>query len=115
MNYEIARELKNAGFPQRFKDGRYYPEKDLTFEEAQTAHLFLDERRRGTPESELEVSKLVSIPNLSELIEACGDDFGYLKRYTADGVWEAGAFEGEGDGQTPEEALARLWLDLNKK
>lgn len=52
---------------------------------------------------------------LSELIEACGGSFEYLKRYKADGVWEAGGLNGEGEGSTPEIAVSNLWLSLNKK
>ncbi len=60
-------------------------------------------------------------PSLSELIEECGEDFFQLTKGSA--CWYA-----EPDielqpptvpqmvqGTTPEEAVARLWLSLNKK
>ena len=59
-------------------------------------------------------------PSLSELIEACGDLFLGLRNET--GFWSATGFP-EGNrkawftenGKTPEEAVANLWLELNKK
>jgi len=97
MDYELAKELENAGFPQVLRSGRFEPSEDgLT---------------------------VVYIPTLSELIEACGEPFAL---YTHDGLWcavdaDAGNVQWEmdcvrgGEGSTPEEAVARLWLELNKK
>jgi len=119
ISYELAKELKEAGFPQKFSGGHYYAEKYTTFKEAQVAHYFFEERLRATPESELAVSKLISIPNLSELIETIGDDFVSLFKeaqcWTADVDKIDGWREIEARGQTPEEAVAKLWIALNKK
>ncbi len=92
LSYSIAKELKNAGFSQ-------------------------SERARAQQQAGYEY---VSIPNLAALIEACGGNFGALGRETAcwvaceyvsdDGEWK-NAFEGE----TPEDAVARLWLSLNQR
>lgn len=81
MNYELAKKLKDAGFPQ---DG---------------IGQFID-------------VKLAS-PTLSELIEACGDKFrGLSKRAN----WRAQDVMGiEEFGDTPEEAVANLYLALNNK
>ena len=101
MNYELALELKNAGFDQELL-GRY------------DATTFKD----GT-----------LVPTLSELIEACGDEFGYLKRtyFGADEkkivLWTAESVSFRGfdtlksyyNCSTPEEAVARLYISLNKK
>lgn len=71
------------------------------------------------------------IPTLSELIEACGDKFGQLikpskKEWMAIGIEpkhkkckECGQSEllvaiPFGEGKTPEEAMSKLWLELNK-
>jgi hypothetical protein len=54
MHYELAKELKDAGFPQK--------------------HHY-DEQGRRNDFCEPEV---VSNPTLEELIEACGEDFGNL-------------------------------------
>lgn len=68
----------------------------------------------------IEVKKddLMERPTLSQLIEACGDKFWKLE---FDGkVWRAfcqntNLLIGSCKGSTPEEAVAKLWLELNKK
>jgi len=84
MTHELAKELKDAGFPQR--------------------------EGRG-----------VKHPTLSELIEACGDKFYGLHRMV-NGEWLAFMYDIEDStrqvetiGSMPEEAVAHLWLALNKK
>ncbi len=105
MNYELAKELKDAGYPQELRRGTYYNPQDY--------QVCID---AGITKEN------VYIPNLSELINACGDDFFALHK-TKTG-WEASTKTGtSGDwklskaysGSTPEEAVARLWLALNKK
>lgn len=62
-------------------------------------------------------------PTLSELIEACGDDFEMLRKifHYPNGVflhWFAECTNKKGictEGFTPEEAVANVWLVLNKK
>ena len=101
MNYELAKELKDAGFPQTAGNG-------------------------GWVEDELKTMGDVYAPTLSELVEACGDGFGGLlkvfeKFQAMGGILEKSEHEGQGRysicvlGATPEEAVARLWLALNKK
>ena len=58
-------------------------------------------------------------PTLSELIEACGEGFYGLEK-TTDGtnMWEAQTIKITPLvylGKTPEEAVAKLWLELNKE
>ena len=71
-------------------------------------------------------SDCADVPTLSELIEACGEEFrDLLKMRSKDYEWEAEGYyfccdeHGEGrrfgQGKTPEEAVSRLWLALNKK
>lgn len=105
MNYELAKELKDAGFPAGQNDNFAY---DVAY---------------------LKTAPIVAMhgiyaPVLSELIEACGAHFdslqkwGSFNRYTAtDQKWCAFAYERNvfASGETPEEAVARLWLALNKK
>ena len=96
MDYELAKQLKEAGFP------------DISWFSL-IVNGSTDEIR-------------YQMPALSELIEACGDEFLYLKKYLAgDGhQWEASGNTkiGEYDmffvGKSPEEAVAKLWLELNK-
>jgi hypothetical protein len=98
LNYGLVKQLKDAGFP--FKEQRCQSCIEI--------HLSCD----------------VSIlPPLSELIAACGLPFTltYQDGYEA-GSWIAGKGiddDGKVDcgvrGFNPEEAVARLWLALNKK
>lgn len=88
MTHEIMQKLKNAGF--------------LLHPLLENSNLFVQ-------------------PTLSELIEACGEYFVSLTQY------ESGWFRAEGnyplydegtnwsDAHSPEEAVAKLWLTLNKK
>lgn len=85
MDYSLAKELQDAGW--KYKDGS-----------------------RAVGE--------FAQPTLEELIEACGEDFQKLETIVGDkwqGVGGAGIRDIEVEGNTPSEAVARLWLALNKK
>ncbi len=112
MDYELCEELKNAGFPQMMPDIDRF-----------------GNRRYINPTGEIEDA--VFTPTLSELIEACGGRGSFeLKEseFFISGKWFAGlitrntaledfdnAKEFKAYGPSPEEAVARLWLALNKK
>ncbi len=124
MNYELAKELKDAGFPQ-MEHGDY--------------SVFMDWNLYSTiPYLQIAIYKdkglemgldRVYLPTLSELIEACGKDVllcelnGKWNAVRHAGVSQAIDFLGlkvfltmlGGNGDTPEEAVARLWLAINKK
>lgn len=94
MNYELEKKLKDAGFPQ---------------------HQPLVNDGNGNWNYH---------PTLSELIEACGDRFHCLVYTTNGGMdcdrkfWSAGNSPKVHDwqnGSSPEEAVTRLWLAINKK
>jgi hypothetical protein len=107
MNYELAKQLKDAGFPQD-KIGWVY----LDIE----GQNYPDTAWKKVEYPEIETKE----PTLSELIAACGDEF-YSLVYTTDKDW--GCFSEKdqwntiatADGKTPEEAAAKLWFALNKK
>lgn len=91
MTYELLKQLKDAGFPQ---NNHYYCRQDGIISD-------------------------VSIPTLSELIEVCGGNFYSLYRHKKD-KWQAHSNSDQWDteitdGSTPEEAVAKLWLEVNKK
>lgn len=101
MTYELAKKLKNAGFSQ---EGKGWKGRLPSFN---PISLFVT---------------TVYFPTLSELIEACGDGFFSLKLVpnSREGLnWRTRSTEykqsHEFAGQTPEEAVANLWLELNKK
>lgn len=106
MKYSLLKQLKDAGYPQQ--GGSW-----------QMEHI-----RQGIDPA--------YDPNLSELIEACGgsiqnyDDespqIECLKRvYASDFsgriVWQAssGIYDNVSEGNTPEEAVANLWLAIHGK
>ena len=123
MDYKLAKELKDAGFPQEpngqvdevFGDTRH-SEYILWKEDAcsPTVIAGTDDYKNGIRRGD----NLVKRPTLSELIEACGDEFKKMWRHS-DGSWSA--FSGtrsqknilKSSGATPEIAVAKLWLALH--
>lgn len=98
-NYNLAKELKDAGFPQSGDDGRFY-------------NAYPSDGGKGAS---------VYYPTLEELIEACGrHDFKLRQTYSAyeNKTFYVVEIPGDDDMErcdTPTEAVARLWLALNKK
>jgi hypothetical protein len=101
MKYELAKELKEAGFPN--------------------SELWFDDGRTIWGGTDMEPSA----PTLEELIEACGNDIDHLvqkRGYPSEGRWwavshtveDANGNNPEACGSIPEEAVARLWLFLQK-
>jgi len=104
MNYELAQKLKDVGFHQ---EGDYiYAIEKIGDKPIYMSFDFQSERTYYS-------IILCSAPTLSELIEACGDSFNTLENRRNDWCAQGGAEEGY--GQIPEEAVANLWLVLNKK
>lgn len=106
MNYALVKELKEAGFPQG-GDGAWDGGSGII----------------ATQES------MVYVPTIEELIEACGEGFYELHKNHYTGVkhtatlyefkepfYCTGGKDGErySEGSTPTEAVARLWLSLQK-
>jgi hypothetical protein len=107
ISYELAKELRDNGFPQpKGRDALYTKEGDPRY--------LLNDDKFNDP---------VWCPTLSELIEACGEK-GFILVFRPYGKWNASAniqdehtniVHLEGEGDTPEEAVANLWLAINKK
>lgn len=104
ISYELAKKLKDAGFPLKNNPYRDDPN---PWVDRTTGETFFS-------------------PTLSELIDACGTNFNVLQAvYTEDShrfgktseiyCWQASATGraiDETPYKTPEEAVARLWLAL---
>lgn len=101
VDYKLLEELRDAGFPQ--KEGS------------------IERVADGAP-GDIAPYRWAYYPTLEELIEACGEDFILVenegKQWCAQGGWDE-----HGDcrtprhdafGLSPTEAVARLWLALNK-
>jgi hypothetical protein len=116
MNHELAAELKHAGFPiGAYRAGhKFYPhEDDPGWTDAARRHgIILNTYDR---ENRLQdIRNGFYCPNLSDLIDACGKHFARL--YIIKTIWTA---EGPNMvqiaiGDSPEEAVAKLWLAVNK-
>lgn len=104
MNYELAKELKDAGYPQ--------DKGDYLCKCGEPTLVTNGQFGRCT------CGSIYYNPTLSELIDACGEGEMTLQRI---GVkWDAMLFRGSnsyssGDDTygTPEDAVARLWLSLH--
>ena len=113
MTYELAKELKDAGLTQNFNGHSYFCSKTKSIRSTNPDRLYLPDD--------------IAIPTLSELIKACGRKFFGLRHAQLQKGWYADArkiyspaYRGKKIvttqfGKTPEEAVARLWLALNKK
>lgn len=104
ISYELAKQLKNAGFPQHEGTLMRHPS-----------------NHSGKCIFHVATGELTCVPTLSELIEACGEKLYVMTRalYHENGsidVTNGWACNGMTSfGSTPEEAVAKLWLELNKK
>jgi len=116
MTYELAKELKEARFPQKGNG-----EMIIYYTGDTVARIFYNQfvtlKIEGKPE-------IVYSPTLEELIEACGGSFDDLQK--AGKLWIArGIVEKQSNSNldilqqntepTSTEAVAKLWLALNKK
>lgn len=98
MNYAKAKELKDAGFPQ------------YIIEKGQGYYIDYSPSDGGITQ---DVLLPLYIPTLEELIEACGK---YVTLVDVGPNWRAYIGpESDCDGSTPSEAVANLYLELNKK
>lgn len=127
MNYKLAKELKDAGFPTS---------KELLWVKNGTNWSIIDRYLYGDrgPFGD-EVDETTPAPTLEELIEACEESFGDLTYCGNDyisskapvlgmegrqkGGFEASTNEERSEyifewGETPSDAVARLWLALNE-
>ena len=109
MKYELALKLKEAGFPQNSSFFKVHKEKGESF--CLTTS--------DTEPDYWEREGWVCSPSLSYLIELCGNEPNFVLMRLM-GKWNAGTgkdhLQGtvcENDSDTPEEAVARLWLLLN--
>jgi hypothetical protein len=105
MDYELAKQLKDAGFPQN-GNGEH---KDLGY--------FIADRNYQAGE-DIPVNTPYYVPTLSELIEACKGTI--IKLWILKDGQAGVQLEGESLDDviyysSPEEAVAKLWLALNAK
>ena len=125
MDYKLAEELKDAGFPSPEEPGKKY--NSWTLKETHGFAYIVDKEF----EIQLDPGNIfhrdfIYIPTLSELIEECGEEFkGYkfvLWKYGK--YWEAGYrkydyddifLDPHGKDKIRDIAVAKLYIVLNKK
>lgn len=130
MTYELALKLKEAGYPQELRHGDRFYHSFLTGEREFliTHHGSEHTPNCGPNNCECECDYCypfackdgIKSPTLSELIEACGMWFYELikqedKWYAGTKLEDGRPKYGSGTGSTPEEAVANLYLALQKK
>lgn len=110
ISYSVAKKLQLAGFKEKNSlraDSKYMLE-DGTY-----IHQTI--LRDWIP------AEAVYAPNLTELIDACGENFGQLVRHYLGVSYAAFSETGHSDklkwesGKTAEDATGNLWLTLNPK
>jgi hypothetical protein len=96
MDYSLANELKEAGFPQGGRGSWTVDPNRIVIRFEHRAY----------------------VPTLEELIKECANDFDGLRRLGR-GAWQCTSLSELGapvhNGKTPTEAVAHLWLAINKK
>lgn len=119
INYELALKLKEAGFPQPEKPTLGHYNSWMLKNTFGVAYYKVEGQGEPTlirlSPGMFYALESVYIPTLSELIEACGTLFSLISRggdIKDRGIemWEAYAKSKYGQGRTPEEAVANLWL-----
>jgi hypothetical protein len=93
MEYDLAKELMDAGFTQGGNGSWAHPKDAIVI-------------RSGDR---------VYVPTLEELIEACREGFYTLEKKDSRFEAHSNIYNDYWSGLTPAEAVARLWLALNKR
>ena len=114
MKIELAQELKKAGYPQDLNSFYLMARPDKT--PSVIYGMPTGKEKSRIPEGTV----FYAYPMLSDLIAACGNGFEALSK-RSEVQWLAMSRlelpdKSQGRlGDSPEEAVARLWLALNKK
>lgn len=114
LSHKTAKLLKEAGFPQRPFPGEI---PDDAYHRYGYPTYYCEHGNVDCESGPYSCPSSVFHPSLEELIEACGDRFGVLDHFN-NGRWGAYVprdIGTNGIGNTPSEAVAALYLELNKK
>jgi hypothetical protein len=117
MTRDFAKELKMAGFPlPPYRAGhRFFPlETDTRWTDFARSHG-VTITRHELENRQPDIADGYYCPSLADMLEACGDRFGRL--YIMTNIWFAESADREtvSIGDSPEEAVGKLWLTLNGK
>jgi hypothetical protein len=110
MDYELGKQLRDAGYPQDKRDGIFVVHPEAYIDEHGSINMMTTEANGGAAYA----------PTLEELIEACqAITPGRTVFLSCDGevLWHAATSAGSkiafSNFKTAEEAVARLWLALH--
>lgn len=103
LSYKLCKRLKDAGFSQ-IGDGKILCEAQW-YAKQNAEHILCDHAK----------CEEVYFPTLSEIIYELGGRFGALLVGPGLLYWTARGHGVEVRGESPEEAVANLWLKLNEK
>jgi hypothetical protein len=117
ISFALAQQLKHAGITQRTgANARYFLNEHLMINRENAIHMWYADKAKQGWDLKLE-EELVYCPTVSELIEGCGVPFALSSEVA--GHWSAKhVLLGNtliGEGATPTEAIARLWLAIHAK
>lgn len=102
--YELAKELKDAGFPQIGVGGYAISTNEMQrcIESGESVMIYCTKYN------------IPYLPTLAELIDACGEDLDVMSRF--DGMWHVGKFEIGPLGKDKDliVAVAKLYIALHK-
>ena len=123
IDYKLAKQLKEAGFPLSQDSATFRSDVQLR---GGWYYKLVGMKEWGfklTQSFESKFNKTIYVPTLSELIEACGDGFGVLYKFGEEWEIEGGKLLNAKElifeidirkCKTPEEAVAKLYIKLNK-
>jgi hypothetical protein len=114
--FALAQELKLAGFAQSSSPEAIYAlTDDLRIRREHAFHLWYGSKNKAGLSLQLE-DEAVHVPTLTELLTACGKPLQLACEEGGD--WQASAVSPAGrlvgKGETAEEALGRLWLQMRR-
>jgi hypothetical protein len=114
--FALAQELKLAGFAQSSSSEAIYAlTDDLRIRREHAFHLWYGSKNKAGLSLQLE-DEAVYVPTLSELLIACGRPLQLACEEGGD--WQASAASPAGrlvgEGDTAEEALGHLWLEMRR-
>ena len=128
MTYELCQKLKEVGFPQNFYYGY---NRDVFYIGIRTPFEAIKDAKYEDGMLIEYMRECVTIPNLSELIRACGEKFECLYRIVNQDLstkyWKCHAINSEREGiitfgfsdipsgADPEIAVANLFIKINEK
>ncbi len=121
MTYELALQLRDAGFPQKFGKTKANYGKLVYIFGLKGLRIRPRPTEKQYNQMVLVGLEVVCLPSLEELIEALGKYKGFHLENEDNGEWFAVCRFGEfpdvdwQKGSTPEKAVANLWLAINKK